>query len=124
LRFITAALKVSNDLERIGDHGVNIAGDAERLIKEPEFEPPVDIPRMADLAAGMLHDSLDCFVHRDAAGARALTRRDDDVDRLNRQIFRELVSFLIEDPRTVTRAMELVLAARNLERVTDLATNI
>ena len=124
LRFITAALKVSNDLERIGDHAVNIAGNAERLIAEPELKPLVDIPRMAALAAGMLRESLDAFVRRDAVSARRLCRRDDEVDQLNRQVFRELISFMIEDPKTITRAMELILVARNLERVADLATNV
>jgi phosphate transport system protein len=124
LRFITAALKISNDLERVGDHAVNIAGSAKRLAAEPSLKPLVDVPRMADLAAGMLREALDAFVRRDAVTARRLVRRDDEVDELNRQMFRELVSFMIEDPRTITRAMELILVARNLERVADLATNV
>jgi phosphate transport system protein len=124
LRFITAALKISNDLERVGDHAVNIAGGAQRLAGEPLLKPLVDIPRMAELAIGMLHESLDAFVRRDADTARRLVRRDDEVDQLNRQVFRELVSYMIEDPGTITRAMELVLVARNLERVADLATNV
>jgi phosphate transport system protein len=124
LRFITASLKIANDLERVGDHGVNIAGNAIKLNQEPPLKPLVDIPRMADMAAGMLREALDAFVRRDAATARRLVRRDDDVDNLNRQLFRELVSFMIEDPHTITRAMELILVARNLERVADLATNI
>ena len=124
LRFITSALKISNDLERVGDHGVNIAGSAIRLSAEPELKPLVDIPRMATLASGMLRDALDAFVRRDAERARELVKRDDEVDALNRQLFRELISFMIEDPRTITRAMELVLVARNLERIADLATNV
>jgi phosphate transport system protein len=124
LRFITAALKITNDLERVGDHAVNIAESALKLSSLPLLKPLVDIPRMADMASGMLHESLDAFVHRDAATARRLVRRDDEVDDLNRQLFRELVSFMIEDPSTITRAMELVLVARNLERVADLATNV
>lgn len=124
LRFITAALKISNDLERVGDHAVNIAGSATRLSQAPELKPLVDIPRMAALATGMLHDALDAFVRRDAEAARRLVRRDDEVDNLNRQLFRELVSFMIENPATITRAMELILVARNLERVADLATNV
>jgi len=84
----------------------------------------VDIPRMADLAAGMLREALDAFVRRDAATARRLVKRDDEVDNLNRQVFRELISYMVEDPRTITRAMELILVARNLERVADLATNV
>jgi phosphate transport system protein len=124
LRFITAALKISNDLERVGDHAVNIAGSATRLSDQPPLKPLVDIPRMADMAAAMLRESLDAFVRRDAATARRLVRRDDAVDDLNHQLFRELISFMIEDPTSITRAMELVLVARNLERVADLATNV
>jgi phosphate transport system protein len=79
---------------------------------------------MADLARGMLRESLDAFVRRDAEAARKLVLRDDEVDALNRQVFRELVSYMIEDPRSITRAMELILVSRNLERVADLTTNI
>ena len=124
LRFITAALKITNDLERVGDHAANIAQSALKLSPLPPLKPLVDIPRMADMASSMLHEALDAFVKRDAATARRLVRRDDEVDDLNRQLFRELVSFMIEDPSTITRAMELVLVARNLERVADLATNV
>jgi len=124
LRFITAALKISNDLERVGDHAVNIATCALRLAEVPPLKPLVDIPRMADMAAAMLRDALDAFVRRDAATARRLCTRDDEVDNLNRQIFRELLSFMMEDPTTITRAMDLILVARNLERVADLATNV
>ena len=124
LRFITAALKISNDLERVGDHAVNIAGSALRLAAEPELKPLVDIPRMEVLATGMLREALDNFVRQDSESARRLVRRDDEVDNLNRQVFRELISFMVEDPRTISRALELILVARNLERVADLATNI
>jgi phosphate transport system protein len=124
LRFITAALKISNDLERVGDHAVNIAGSVIRLAGEAPLKPLVDIPRMAELARGMLRESLDAFVRRDGETARQLVLRDDEVDALNRQVFRELVSYMIEDPRSITRAMELILVARNLERVADLTTNV
>lgn len=124
LRFLMSALKISNDLERVGDHAVNIAGSARRLAEAPQLKPLVDVPRMAELAAAMLHDALNAFVRRDAATARQLVRRDDDVDALNREIFRELLSYMMEDPATVSRAMELILVARNLERVADLATNV
>jgi phosphate transport system protein len=124
LRFITAALKINNDLERVGDHAVNIAGSVQRLADQPLLKPLVDIPRMASLANGMLAEALDLFVRRDAEGARRLCARDDEVDALNQQVFRELVSFMVEDPTTITRAMELILVARNLERVADLATNV
>lgn len=124
LRFITAALKISNDLERVGDHAVNIAGSALRLSEEPELKPLVDIPRMEQLATAMLREALDNFVRQDSESARRLVRRDDEVDNLNRQVFRELISFMVEDPKTISRALELILVARNLERVADLATNI
>ena len=124
LRLITAALKICNDLERVGDHGVNIAGSVMRLADKPLLKPLIDIPRMAELASDMLHESLDAFVRRDAEKARRICIRDDAVDRLNDQIFRELVSYMVEDPKTITRAMELILVARNLERVADLATNV
>ena len=124
LRFITGVLKISNDLERVGDHAVNIAGCSKRLALEPPLKPLVDIPRMADLASGMLREALDAFVRHDAAAARSIGSRDDEVDNLNQQLFRELVSYMIEDPHTITRAMELILVARNLERVADLATNV
>lgn len=124
LRFIMGVLKISNDLERVGDHAVNIAGCSKRLLVEPALKPLVDIPRMADLASSMLRDALDAFVRRDAAAARQVIGRDDEVDNLNDQLFRELVSFMVEDTKTITRAMELVLVARNLERVADLATNV
>jgi len=124
LRFITAALKICNDLERVGDHGVNIAGSVMRLADKPLLKPLIDIPRMAELASDMLHEALDAFVRRDAEKARRICVRDDAVDRLNDQIFRELLSYMTEDPKTITRGMELILVARNLERVADLATNI
>jgi len=124
LRFITAALKISNDLERVGDHAVNIAENALKLAQEPPLKPLVDIPRMADLASGMLREALDAFVRGDATRARQLCQRDDLVDDLNDQLFRELLTYMIEKPENVTRAMELILVARNLERVADLATNV
>jgi phosphate transport system protein len=124
LRFITAALKISNDLERVGDHAVNIAGGVVRMAEQALLKPLVDIPRMADLATAMLHEALDAFVRLDAPTARRLVRRDDEVDQLNKQIFRELLSYMMEDPSTISRAMELILVARNLERVADLATNV
>ena len=124
LRFITAALKISNDLERCGDHAVNIAGSAIRLARQPQLKPLVDIPRMEERATGMLRDALDAFVRRDGVAARRLVLQDDEVDQLNQQVFRELITFMLEDPTTITRALELILVARNLERVADLATNI
>ena len=124
LRFITAALKINNDLERVGDHAVNIAEGALRLAGAPLVKPLVDIPRMAELSGGMLHDALDAFVRRDAETARRLCASDDVVDALNRQVSHDLVEVMARDPATVARAVELLLVARNLERVADLATNI
>jgi len=124
LRFITAALKISNDLERVGDHAVNIAGSATRLAREPELQPLMDITTMAEKSSAMLHEALDAFVRRDSDAARRLCLRDDEVDQLNRQVFRELLAFIRDDPATALRAMELILVARNLERVADLATNV
>src|SRR5439155_19632227 len=103
---------------------VNIAEAAKKLAAVPLLKPLVDIPRMETLASGMLRDALDAFVRRDTENARALCRRDDEVDQLNRQIFRELLTYMIEDPKTISRALELILVARNLERIADLATNI
>ncbi len=124
LRFITSALMITKDLERVGDHAVNIAGSALRLSEQPAIKPLVDIPRLAGLSSAMLHEALDAFVRRDADTARRLVRRDDEVDALNRQIFREVLSCMIEDPGTITLGLELILVARNLERVADLATNV
>ena len=124
LRFILAALKISNDLERVGDHAVNIAGSVLRLGTAPPVKPLIDIPRMADLALGMLKDALDAFVRKDSATAREILRRDDTVDDLNRQVHRELIGYMVENPTIISRALELILVARNLERVADLATNV
>jgi phosphate transport system protein len=124
LRFITAALKISNDLERVGDHAVNIAGNALRVMKYPPLALRVDIPEMATLASGMLREALDAFVRRDAPTARRLVMRDDEVDNMNRRLFSELADHMCEDSSVIAQALELILIARNLERVADLATNI
>jgi phosphate transport system protein len=124
LRFITSALKIVNDLERVGDHAVNIAQSALKLVRESELKPLIDIPRMADIATHMLTEALDAFVRNDAASARAILTEDDEVDHLKDQLFRELLSYMLEKPETITRALELILVSRNLERVADLATNV
>jgi phosphate transport system protein len=124
LRFITMAMKISSELERIGDQAVNIAHRAEELNKETLLKPLVDIPRMADHAQGMIHDGLDAFVYRKPDLARAVVIRDQKVDLLNRQLHRELTSFMIEDPHTITRCLNLMSVAHNLERIADHATNI
>ena len=124
LRFIAMAMKISSELERIGDQAVNIAHRAEELNREPLLKPLVDIPRMAEHAQGMIHDSLDAFVYRKAGLARTVIQRDEKVDLLNRQLHRELTSFMIEDPHTITRCLNLMSVAHNLERIGDHATNI
>ncbi|MCU0605934.1 MAG: phosphate signaling complex protein PhoU [Candidatus Edwardsbacteria bacterium] len=124
LRFLIGAIKINNDLERIGDHGVNIAESALRLADQPDLKPLIDIPRMAALATGMLKDSLDGFVGGDADKARDVCTRDDQVDDLKDQVFRELLTYMMERPDSITRAMDLILVSRNLERIADLSTNI
>lgn len=124
LRFVMMATKIATDLERIGDLAVNIAQEAERLNREPPLKPLVDIPRMAEIAQGMIRDTLDAFVNGKPDTARQIIARDDEVDSLNRQIHRELTSFMIEDPHTVTRALSLMTVAQNLERVGDHVTNV
>ena len=124
LRFITMAMRLSGELERIGDQAVNIAHRAEELNREPLLKPLVDIPRMADHAQGMIHNSLDAFVYAKPNLAREVIKRDEKVDLLNRQLHRELTSFMIEDPHTITRCLNLMSVAHNLERIADTATNI
>ncbi len=124
LRLITSALKISNDLERVGDHAVNIAGCAKELVGKTPVRPLADLPTLAEKSSGMLRDALDAFVRRDADAARALVKRDDEVDDLNRQMFAELMRRMIADPQQVERSMTFVLVGRNLERIADLATNI
>jgi len=124
LRLITMTMKISTELERIGDQSVNIAHRAEDLNREPQLKPYVDIPRMADFARGMIRDALDAFVYEKPDQARVVVERDDEVDRLTRQLHRELTSFMIEDPRTITRCINLISVAHNLERIADHATNV
>ncbi len=124
LRFISSAMKINNNLERIGDLSVNIAKRSLDLLKEPSLKPLIDIPRMAGLAQKMVKDSLDAFVNRDADRARNVCLRDDEVDQLNHQIFRELLTYMLQDPKTITRSVDLILIGRHLERIADHATNI
>ena len=124
LRLITSALKISNDLERVGDHAVNIAGCAMELVGKAAVKPLADLGTLAEKSSAMLRDALDAFVRRDADAARALVKRDDEVDELNRQMFAELMRRMIADPQQVERSMTFVLVGRNLERIADLATNI
>jgi phosphate transport system protein len=124
LRFITTAMKIVTDLERIGDQAVNIAQRALELHQEPQLKPYVDLPRMAEMAQRMVKESLDAFVARDTALARAVCAEDEAVDALKEQIFRELLTFMMSDPRTIPRALRLILISRFMERVADHATNI
>ena len=124
LRLITSALKISNDLERVGDHAVNIAGCAKELVGKAPVKPLADLPELSEKSIAMLRDALDAFVRGDADAARRLVRRDDEVDNLNRQMFAELIRRMIADPQQVERSMTMVLVGRNLERIADLATNV
>ena len=124
LRLLVSALKINANLERIGDHAVNIAEAAERMSKSRPFKPWIDIPYMAEIARGMLQDSLDAFVRRDAALALAVCKRDDLLDEKNKSIIRELLTYMAENPALITACIEIIGISRNLERVGDLATNI
>jgi len=124
LRFITTAMKIVTDLERIGDQAVNIAQRVLELNREPQLKPYIDLPRMAERAQRMVKESLDAFVARDTALARQVCGEDAEVDALKEQIFRELLTFMMEDPRTIPRAIRVILISRFTERVADHATNI
>ncbi|TKB76143.1 MAG: phosphate signaling complex protein PhoU [Nitrospira sp.] len=124
LRFITTAMKISTELERMSDLAENIAERAIELNKEPQLKPYIDIPRMADWTIRMVKECLDAFVERDPALARKVCRDDDFIDDLTEQLFRELVSFMLEDPRTITRAIRLTFIGKYYERIADHATNI
>lgn len=124
LRMLVAAFKISNDVERVGDHAVNIAQSAMRIGPARAVTPEPQIREMARLARGMLSDALEAFVRGDAPAARELIKRDDQVDALHRSLFGVLLTYMTEDPQFVGTGMELSLVSRNLERVADLATNI
>ena len=124
LRLLTAILKINNDLERVADQAVNIAELSISLLKEPNLKPLIDIPHMARLAQNMIKNSLDAFVRHDPALAQEVCRDDDEVDRINDHIFRELLTYMMEDTKCITRAVDLILVSRNLERIADHATNI
>jgi phosphate transport system protein len=124
LRFIAAAMKINSDLERMGDQAVNIAQNTLKCIDQPPLKPLIDLPRMAALSQEMTRDALDAFVRKDVELARNVLRRDDVVDDLKDQIFRELLTYMMADPGTIERALALILISRNLERVADHATNI
>jgi phosphate transport system protein len=124
LRFVLAVARINNDLERIGDQAVNVAQSALHILRHPRVKPYVDLPRMSELAEGMVRDSLNAVVRGDIEIARAVLIRDDQVDNLRDQIFRELLSYMMGDSSVIFQAFELILVAKNLERVADHATNI
>ncbi len=124
LRFITTSLKITTDLERIGDNAVNICERALELATQPQLKPYIDIPRMATIAQSMVRDSVDAFMRDDTDLAEDVIDRDDEVDGLNYQIYRELLSYMAEDPTTIALATQILFVSKNLERVADHATNI
>lgn len=124
LRLITTALKITTDLERIGDMAVNICERALELNREPQLKPYIDIPRMAHISQQMIRESLDAFVREDTDLALKVCKDDQEVDDLNSQIFRESISFMISDPQTINRAVKITSISKYLERIADHATNI
>jgi phosphate transport system protein len=124
LRTILMTFRMNNDLERMGDHAVNIAESAEFLVERPQVKPLIDIPRIAEATRGMLHDAIDAFVNEDAALAKTVCERDSVVDDLKDKINADLVAIMKKDPSTVERALHLLRIANNLERIADLSTNI
>ncbi len=124
LRVVTMIMKINNDLERIGDHAVNIAKMSIPLSEQPPIKPLIDIPRMADKAIEMLKESLDSFMKLDSEMAVQVCVKDDEVDALEPQIVRELMTYVMSDAQLMDRALRLIFIARHLERVADLATNI
>jgi phosphate transport system protein len=124
LRTVLSALKINADLERVGDFAVNIGEVAQRYLLHPPVKPLIDLPRMGELALKMLREALDAFVSRDVSVAQAVLRQDDWLDGLKDQIFREVLTFMLGDPRTIEPGIDLILISRHLERVGDHATNI
>ena len=124
LRLVIVGMKASHDLERVGDECTTIAKRAVRLAAEPPLKPYIDIPRMADIAIEMLRDALDCFLNGDTVKALSVVRRDSEVDAINKQLYRELSSYMIENPSTTTRALELMFISKSIERIADHACNI
>ena len=124
LRFVLAVSRINNDLERIGDQAVNIAQSAQRIVRHPRVKPYVDLPRMSELAEDMMRDALNAVVRKDAELAKEFWCATIEVDSLRDQIFRELLSYMMENSAVVFPAFELILVAKNLERIGDHATNI
>jgi phosphate transport system protein len=124
LRTIIAATHIAIEMERMADHAEGIAQLVTRLADEPLLKPLIDVPRMADVACDMLRASLDAFIAGEAEAARAIVARDDEIDQLYDQVFRELLTYMLQDPRTISRATFLLWVAHNLERIGDRITNI
>ncbi len=124
LRAIVSAVKINTDLERVGDLAINIAEAATRYLKHPPVKELIDIPRMARIAQTMLRDALDAFVRRDIVLAQTVLDKDDELDGLKTQVFRELLTYMLQDPHTIEPALDLILVSRHLERIGDHATNI
>ena len=124
LRAIVAAVKINTDLERVGDLAINIVEAARQYVQHPPVKKLIDIPRMATIAQAMLRDALDAFVRRDTALAQRVLDQDDVLDDLKTQIFRELITYMLQDPATIEPALDLILISRHLERIGDHATNI
>ncbi|MDQ7840396.1 MAG: phosphate signaling complex protein PhoU [bacterium] len=124
LRTIAAAFVITIDLERLADHAEGISKSVKRLAGQPHLKPLIDIPRMEELVQQMLREAMDAYLRRDTALAEAMAKRDDEVDALRSQVFRELLTYMLSDPRTIPRALELLLVAQNLERAADHITNI
>ena len=124
LRLTTAAMKISQNLERVGDSAVTIARRAIELGTEPQLKPYVDLPRMAAMSLEMLRDAITAFINRDPDKARAVVPRDMEVDNINRQLHRELSSFMVERPATISRCLNLMVISKCLERIADHATNV
>jgi phosphate transport system protein len=124
LRTILSAVKINTDLERVGDLAINIAEAALRYLAYAPVKELIDIPRMADIAHGMLRDALDAFVRRDTDLAQRVLDADDALDALKTQVFRELLTYMLQDPQTIQPAIDLILVSRHLERIGDHATNV
>ncbi len=124
LRAIVSAVKINTDLERVGDLAVNIAEAVRRYLQHPPVKELIDIPRMADIAQRMLRDALDAYVRRDTTLARSVLNEDDTLDALKTQVFRELLTYMLQDPATIEPALDLILVSRHLERIGDHATNV
>jgi phosphate transport system protein len=124
LRSIVSAVKINTDLERVGDLAINIAEAVRRYTRHPPVKELIDIPRMADIAQSMLRDALDSYVRRDIALAQSVLNQDDELDALKTQVFRDLLTYMLQDPTTIEPSLDLILVSRHLERIGDHATNI